>query len=70
MMSTKPDPRVRTIKIKSGIVKRLSKEVLAYEKESLREEERLTKMKGEGHEESRIKLQVTKMSVWYDVYNL
>lgn len=57
-MSTKPDPRLRTIKIKSGIVKRLSKEVVAYEKESVREEERLAKMKQEGQEDSRIKLQV------------
>ncbi|XP_022655036.1 tubulin-specific chaperone A-like [Varroa jacobsoni] len=56
-MSTKPDPRLRTIKIKSGIVKRLSKEVVAYEKESVREEERLAKMKQEGQEDSRIKLQ-------------
>ncbi|XP_003746505.1 tubulin-specific chaperone A [Galendromus occidentalis] len=56
-MSSKPDPRLRTIKIKSGTVNRLAKEVVAYQKESVREEERLAKMKSEGQEENRIKLQ-------------
>jgi len=40
--------RLRDIKIKTGVVKRLGKEKNYYEKESVREQNKLEKMKAEG----------------------
>jgi len=56
-MSNKPDARLRTLKIKSGIVKRLAKEVTAYEKETVQEQERLQKMKDKDEDEYNIRQQ-------------
>lgn len=39
------DPRLRTLKIKTGVVKRLAKEKISYEKESVLQRERVQKYK-------------------------
>ncbi|KAL1117820.1 hypothetical protein AAG570_004135 [Ranatra chinensis] len=51
------DPRLRTLKIKTGVVKRLAKEKFTYEKEVKTEEARLQRFKDEGKDESDIKKQ-------------
>lgn len=51
------DSTIRQIKIKTGVVKRLTKEKAAYEKEVGVEKERLAKMKDMGKEESALKRQ-------------
>lgn len=52
------DPRVRQIKIKTGVVKRLTKEKMSYEKESKQQEEKIEKMKADGKDEYDIKKQI------------
>nr|XP_034955818.1 tubulin-specific chaperone A isoform X2 [Zootoca vivipara] len=52
------DPRVRQIKIKTGVVKRLAKEKVMYEKEAKQQEEKIEKMKAEDSENYAIKKQV------------
>lgn len=42
------DPRVKTIKIKTGVVKRLAKEKVMYEKEADLQKNRIQKYKDEG----------------------
>lgn len=42
------DPRVRTLKIKTGVVKRLAKEKVTYEKEAAQQRERIQKLKEQG----------------------
>ncbi|KAG7238619.1 hypothetical protein INR49_030693 [Caranx melampygus] len=42
------DPRIRQIKIKTGIVKRLAKEEVAYITEAKKQEERIERLKAEG----------------------
>ena len=42
------DARLRTLKIKTGVVKRLAKEKITYEKEAVQEKERIKKYKEEG----------------------
>ncbi|CAK9810959.1 Tubulin-specific chaperone A [Anthophora quadrimaculata] len=39
------DPRIRTLKIKTGVVKRLAKEKVTYEKEAEKQRERIEKLK-------------------------
>ncbi|KAM9100546.1 tubulin-specific chaperone A [Sminthopsis crassicaudata] len=51
------DPRVRQIKIKTGVVKRLVKEKMMYEKEAKQQEEKVDKMKAEDAENYAIKKQ-------------
>ncbi|XP_036770026.1 tubulin-specific chaperone A isoform X1 [Manis pentadactyla] len=51
------DPRVRQIKIKTGVVKRLVKEKMMYEKEAKQQEEKIEKMKAEDGENYAIKKQ-------------
>ncbi|XP_063819712.1 tubulin-specific chaperone A [Pseudophryne corroboree] len=51
------DPRVRQIKIKTGVVKRLSKEKLMYQKEAKQQEEKIERMKRDGGDEYDIKKQ-------------
>lgn len=51
------DPRVRQMKIKTGVVKRLAKEKLSYEKETIQQEERIEKMKADGKDEYDIRKQ-------------
>eukprot|EP00073_Rattus_norvegicus_P044387 XP_017446497.1 PREDICTED: tubulin-specific chaperone A isoform X1 [Rattus norvegicus] len=52
------DPRVRQIKIKTGVVKRLVKEKVMYEKEAKQQEEKIEKMKAEDGENYAIKKQM------------
>ncbi|KAM8961168.1 tubulin-specific chaperone A [Pelodytes ibericus] len=52
------DPRVRQIKIKTGVVKRLAKEKVMYEKEAKQQEEKVEKMKSDGGDEYVIKKQI------------
>lgn len=42
------DPRIRTLKIKTGVVKRLAKEKIMYEKEAAQQRERIQKLKEQG----------------------
>lgn len=42
------DPRIKTLKIKTGIVKRLTKEKITYIKEAEQEEKKVEKYKAEG----------------------
>ncbi|XP_018412777.1 PREDICTED: tubulin-specific chaperone A [Nanorana parkeri] len=52
------DPRLRQMKIKTGVVKRLSKEKCMYEKEAKQQEEKVERMKTEGGDEYVIKKQI------------
>ncbi|XP_036289350.1 tubulin-specific chaperone A-like [Pipistrellus kuhlii] len=51
------DPRVRQIKIKTGMVKQSAKEKMMYEKEAKPQEEKTEKMKAEDSENSALKKQ-------------
>ncbi|KAH0539939.1 tubulin-specific chaperone A-like [Cotesia glomerata] len=51
------DPRLRTLKIKTGVVKRLTKEKITYEKEATQQQERVEKYKKEGKDQHDIKKQ-------------
>ncbi|XP_025243711.1 tubulin-specific chaperone A isoform X1 [Theropithecus gelada] len=51
------EPRVRQIKIKTGVVKRLVKEKVMYEKEAKQQEEKIEKMRAEDGENYDIKKQ-------------
>lgn len=51
------DPRIRTLKIKTGIVKRLSKEKIVYEKEADDQRTRIERFKTEGKDEYDIRKQ-------------
>ncbi|XP_055878100.1 tubulin-specific chaperone A-like [Biomphalaria glabrata] len=51
------DPRIKQIKIKTGVVKRLTKEKESYEKEAVQLEEKLEKMKADGKDEHDIRKQ-------------
>ena len=46
------DPRVRALKIKTGVVKRTGKEKLSYVKESHQQRDKLQKMKDDGKDEA------------------
>ncbi|XP_011797508.1 PREDICTED: tubulin-specific chaperone A-like [Colobus angolensis palliatus] len=52
------EPRVRQIKIKTGVVKRLVKEKVMYEKEAKQQEEKIEKMRAEDGENYDIKKQI------------
>ncbi|XP_063485839.1 tubulin-specific chaperone A-like isoform X2 [Symphalangus syndactylus] len=52
------DPRVRQIKMKTGVVKRLVKEKVMYEKEAKQQEEKIEKMRAEDGENYDIKKQI------------
>ncbi|XP_076020441.1 tubulin-specific chaperone A [Genypterus blacodes] len=52
------DPRIRQIKIKTGIVKRLAKENVIYIKEAKQQEDRIECMKAEAKDSHDIKKQV------------
>lgn len=45
------DPRLRQITIKTGVVKRLAKEKISYEKEAAQQRKRIDRLKGEGADE-------------------
>lgn len=42
------DPRIKTIKIKTGVVRRIAKEKVMYEKEADQQRGRIQKFKDEG----------------------
>ncbi|XP_019937342.1 tubulin-specific chaperone A [Paralichthys olivaceus] len=52
------DPRIRQIKIKTGIVKRLAKEKVSYINEAKKQEEKVKSLKADGGDEYVIKKQV------------
>ncbi|KAJ9574530.1 hypothetical protein L9F63_008303 [Diploptera punctata] len=51
------DPRIKSIRIKTGVVKRLAKEKVMYEKEADQQRERIQKLKDQGKDEHDIKKQ-------------
>lgn len=51
------DPRLRTIKIKTGVVKRLTKEKVVYEKEAENQKQRVERYKKEGKDEYEVRKQ-------------
>ncbi|XP_012266222.1 tubulin-specific chaperone A [Athalia rosae] len=51
------DPRIRTLKIKTGVVKRLAKEKITYEKEAAQQRDRIQKLKDQGKDEYDIRKQ-------------
>ncbi|KAK2721051.1 tubulin-specific chaperone A-like [Artemia franciscana] len=51
MTSDISDPRIKNLKIKTGVVKRITKEKISYEKELEKEKERLQKQKDAGEDE-------------------
>uniref|UniRef100_A0AAV2IUK0 Tubulin-specific chaperone A n=1 Tax=Knipowitschia caucasica TaxID=637954 RepID=A0AAV2IUK0_KNICA len=56
--ATMTDPRIRQIKIKTGVVKRLVKEEAMYRKEAQQQEQKVERMKAEAGDEYVIKKQV------------
>ncbi|XP_029371466.1 tubulin-specific chaperone A isoform X1 [Echeneis naucrates] len=52
------DPRIRQIKIKTGIVKRLAKEKVAYITEAKQQEEKIERLKAEAGDDYVIKKQM------------
>ncbi|XP_041826681.1 tubulin-specific chaperone A [Melanotaenia boesemani] len=52
------DPRIRQIKIKTGIVRRLAKEKVAYITEAKQQEEKVERLKAEGGDDYVIKKQM------------
>ncbi|GAU88485.1 hypothetical protein RvY_01177 [Ramazzottius varieornatus] len=51
------DPRLRNLKVKTGVVKRLYREKISYEKELEKERQKLTSMRQKGEDEYRVKKQ-------------
>lgn len=51
------DPRIRTIKIKTGVVKRIAKEKTTYEREAEQQKIRIQKLKDQGKDEYDIRKQ-------------
>lgn len=51
------DPRLKTIKIKTGVVKRMTKEKVVYEREAKEQKEKIEKLKLAGNDEYDIKKQ-------------
>jgi len=49
--AAKVDPRVRTIKIKTGVLKRVGKEKVSYRKEADQQKAKIERMKEEGKDE-------------------
>ena len=49
------DPRLKKLRIQTGVVKRCGKEKLSYRKEADQQKEKLEKMKTEGREDIEIK---------------
>ncbi|KAI5695735.1 tubulin-specific chaperone A-like [Diaphorina citri] len=52
------DPRIKTLKIKTGVLKRIAKEKTTYIKEVGIEQERYEKFKSEGSDEFKLKKQL------------
>lgn len=51
------DPRIRQLKIKTGVVKRLAKEKITYEKEAATQKDRVEKLKNDNGDSYYIKKQ-------------
>ncbi|KAH1015666.1 hypothetical protein HUJ04_007016 [Dendroctonus ponderosae] len=51
------DPRIKTLKIKTGVVRRLAKEKTVYEKEADQQKNRIEKLKADKRDEHDIKKQ-------------
>lgn len=51
------DPRIRTLKIKTGVVKRLAKEKITYEKEAALQRDKIQKLKEQDKDDYNIKKQ-------------
>lgn len=51
------DPRIRTLKIKTGVVKRLAKEKTVYEREAEQQRSRIEKLKNNGGDEYEVRKQ-------------
>lgn len=51
------DPRLKQLKIKSGVVKRLAKEKTVYDKEAEQQKQRVEKYKAEGKDEYEVRKQ-------------
>lgn len=51
------DPRLKTIKIKTGVVKRITKEKVVYEREVEEQKEKIVKIKQAGKDEHDIRKQ-------------
>lgn len=51
------DPRIRTIKIKTGVVKRITRDKIEYEKEAEEQKEKVERLKMEGRDEFELKRQ-------------
>ncbi len=49
------DPKIKSLKIKTGVVKRTGKEKLSYRKEADQQRNKIEKMKQEGKDEADIK---------------
>ena len=49
------DPRIKQLKIKTGVLKRVGKEKLSYRKEADQQKAKIEKMKEDGKEEIEIK---------------
>ena len=49
------DPRVKNLKIKTGVVKRTGKEKLSYRIEADQQKDKIEKMKAEGKDEHDVK---------------
>lgn len=45
------DPRIRMIKIKTGVLKRMTKEKTVYQRELEQQKQRIEKLRGEGKDE-------------------
>ncbi|XP_063913014.1 tubulin-specific chaperone A [Zophobas morio] len=51
------DPRIKVLRIKTGVVRRIAKEKVTYEKEADQQRNRIEKLKAEGKDEYDIKKQ-------------
>jgi len=62
--SSEPDPMVlKSLKIKYGVVKRLTKDKLSYEKEARQQSEKLEQYKTEGKDEAILKNAVSQVAM-------
>lgn len=52
------DPRIRTIKIKTGVVKRITKDKIVYEQEAEEQKAKVERLKQEGRDEYEMRRQV------------
>lgn len=58
------DPRLKALKIKTGVVKRTGKEKLSYRKEADQQKAKVDKMKAEGKDEADVKKMIEVRTVY------